>query len=726
MAKKSLLLVDADLKSRRLLEVTFRRAGFSVACADTAPEALAMARFAPPDLILSDTVLPGMDGFDLAEDMKRDQQLSDVPFMFLSSDVSLQSRIRGLELGIGYLMKPTFIKEVVMRVQLELHRKEREVLALQLGPDAFFSGLIADMGVVDLLQTVTIGKRAGELSLRSGSAFGMAYIRDGQVIAAEVGVRRGEAAVYRMLTWNAGIFNLRCGEVTREQEIFKTTPALLMDAVQKLDAWDRLQEQLPPMSSVYKVDARQLMAKLKEIPDEVSSVLKHFDGQRSVLSVLDEVNGDDIETLEVISKLHFEGLLVRLRHEDCEGASEPRRENGEYGVPSRVSDLDALHGYSISASRSSTQSPAVGDSIRATLGYHAGEVIRRVDTSDSAPHHGGRQDSDGPALFAPKVTLGHGVWADRRDGNGDLSEGGVEGGVPPERTGTLLQFPGLVHSSTPVVDGSVTDRGAVAFQLASEPKAARVESEIPPASNLVSGIPMPTGGPFTEPDGSGESGPADELEREFRMASERIARLGKSRLRWGLGAAFMLLVSMGLGFSLRSQGENHAPAKSSADKGRTEGRSQPDDSRSDVRSLRLSGSASVGGEPATVSTASEGMRAARGIELSGLGVGVTRSASASARPDQERALRQRVAAEPTDARAHSELAFYLLASGNAFEAAVVARKSAMLDPSGSKSWITLGAALQELRQGELAKVVYKYCVRFGTGKYVRECQLMNR
>ena len=57
MAKQNLLLVDADPRSLRVLEVSLRKAGYSVATCDSGEEALEMADLAPPDLILSDTVL---------------------------------------------------------------------------------------------------------------------------------------------------------------------------------------------------------------------------------------------------------------------------------------------------------------------------------------------------------------------------------------------------------------------------------------------------------------------------------------------------------------------------------------------------------------------------------------------------------------------------------------------------------------------------------------------
>jgi len=63
VAKQNLLLVDADVRSLRVLEVSLRKAGYSVATSSDARGALELMELSKPDLILSDTRLPHVDGF---------------------------------------------------------------------------------------------------------------------------------------------------------------------------------------------------------------------------------------------------------------------------------------------------------------------------------------------------------------------------------------------------------------------------------------------------------------------------------------------------------------------------------------------------------------------------------------------------------------------------------------------------------------------------------------
>src|SRR5690349_2279533 len=99
MAKRSLLLVDGDARSLRVLEVSLKKAGFVVTTAVNGRDALDKVKTAQPDLILSDTDMPEMDGFELCRNLKADPELAQIPFVFLTGQNAIENKIRGLELG---------------------------------------------------------------------------------------------------------------------------------------------------------------------------------------------------------------------------------------------------------------------------------------------------------------------------------------------------------------------------------------------------------------------------------------------------------------------------------------------------------------------------------------------------------------------------------------------------------------------------------------------------
>src|SRR5580700_834120 len=83
-----------------------------------------------------------------------------------------------------------------------------------------------------------------------------------------------------------------------------------MEGMRRVDEWGRLLEALPALTTVFEVDSEELLERLNEIPDELNSILRLFDGKRTLMQVVDESPFEDLSTLSTISKLYFEGLLV--------------------------------------------------------------------------------------------------------------------------------------------------------------------------------------------------------------------------------------------------------------------------------------------------------------------------------------------------------------------------------------------------------------------------------
>jgi len=111
--KQTILAVD-DLAENIDLLVGLLRDRYKVKAARNGEVALKIARLPePPDLILLDIVMPGMDGFDVCEALKASPETANIPVIFLSAEVGAEERKRGLELGaVGYLTKPVLPEEL--------------------------------------------------------------------------------------------------------------------------------------------------------------------------------------------------------------------------------------------------------------------------------------------------------------------------------------------------------------------------------------------------------------------------------------------------------------------------------------------------------------------------------------------------------------------------------------------------------------------------------------
>ncbi|MCG8422934.1 MAG: response regulator [Proteobacteria bacterium] len=324
MAKQSLLLVDGDARSLRVLEVSLKKAGFNVTTAVNGKDALDKVQTAEPDLIISDTNMPELDGYALCEELKTNSEWADIPFIFLTNQTSIEHKIRGLELGVeDYLTKPIYIKEILTRVRILLQKRQRAQIEAKRDSKTRFSGRLSDMGVIDLIQTIEVSRKSGLIHLLSSDGQRAdLYFRSGKVIDAEAGRLQGEDAVYRLLTWSDGDFEVVFRNVRRKDVISVSTQGLLMEGMRRLDEWERLLEQLPVLDARFEVDTQELAARLSELPDELNTILKLFDGQRSLMGILDASDSGDLECLEVITKLYFEGLIIEAE-QDQEAPDSP-------------------------------------------------------------------------------------------------------------------------------------------------------------------------------------------------------------------------------------------------------------------------------------------------------------------------------------------------------------------------------------------------------------------
>lgn len=98
--------------------------GFSVEIAANGPAALAMARERPPDLVILDVMLPGLDGLEVA---RRLRAVSDVPIIMLTARDAVPDRVAGLEAGADdYLVKPFAFEELLARIRVQLRRRSRD------------------------------------------------------------------------------------------------------------------------------------------------------------------------------------------------------------------------------------------------------------------------------------------------------------------------------------------------------------------------------------------------------------------------------------------------------------------------------------------------------------------------------------------------------------------------------------------------------------------------
>jgi len=119
---QKILLVDDEANIRDLNAMYLEKEGFSVEHATNGVEAISRFEAVQPQLVVLDVMMPGMDGFEVCRELRRD---SDVPILMLTARSEDVDKIVGLELGADdYMTKPFNPRELVARVKRILHRVE--------------------------------------------------------------------------------------------------------------------------------------------------------------------------------------------------------------------------------------------------------------------------------------------------------------------------------------------------------------------------------------------------------------------------------------------------------------------------------------------------------------------------------------------------------------------------------------------------------------------------
>jgi len=171
-----ILVVEDEAEIAGYLRRGLMFEGFSVEVAADGHQALAAARERPPDLVVLDLMLPGIDGLEVA---RRLRSVSDVPIIMLTARDAVPDRVAGLEAGADdYLIKPFAFEELLARIRVQLRRRQREetTTVLRYGP------LVMDTAAHD----VTIGSRRVELTAKEYDLLELFMRHPQQVMTREV------------------------------------------------------------------------------------------------------------------------------------------------------------------------------------------------------------------------------------------------------------------------------------------------------------------------------------------------------------------------------------------------------------------------------------------------------------------------------------------------------------------------------------------------------------
>ncbi|MFT3922744.1 MAG: response regulator [Myxococcales bacterium] len=221
LSGRRIVVVDDDASVVEFFAGILLEQGATVVTAHRGEEALRAARRERPDLVISDVLMPDLDGFVLCRKLKRDPVLADVPVILISWKDDLLTRLRDLSAGAsGYLKKEASWQQVLSAVTEAL--AARATLEAQLGGPSEVRGNLEGTGVVSLLRSVRRTRPDARVTLRDAWNLFECELREGRLAqltrtASDGSFVRGEAALPQLLGASAGRYTVTVARGTLKQ-----------------------------------------------------------------------------------------------------------------------------------------------------------------------------------------------------------------------------------------------------------------------------------------------------------------------------------------------------------------------------------------------------------------------------------------------------------------------------------------------------------------------------
>ncbi len=195
---------------------------------------------APPDLVIADYQMPGMNGRELVEQVKARPGTARVPIILMATKTDQNEKLKVVEDKVEeFLEKPFFLKDATARIKRIVDKIALEKMAKEAPAEGVLRGSLQQMNVIDLLQSLELSRKTCKLTLTNGNDTCELYSNEGQINHAAYGPLIGDEAVYKVLLWTDGSFQIDFTASSPQQTTTRSTQGLLMEGLRLLDEANR-------------------------------------------------------------------------------------------------------------------------------------------------------------------------------------------------------------------------------------------------------------------------------------------------------------------------------------------------------------------------------------------------------------------------------------------------------------------------------------------------------
>jgi CheY-like chemotaxis protein len=211
-----------------------------VTTATDAADALLKAVDDPPDLLVCDYRMPGMDGRQLIEKLRSRPRTAEAAVILVATKTDISEKLSTPDLPVDdFVEKPFFLREATQRIKRVIDKIALEKMAKTAPSDGVLRGSLLQMNVIDLVQSLEMGRKSCSLTLTNKDDKCELYFSEGQVTHATYGALIGDPAVFKVLRWTDGNFEVNFEGKTTRQTTNLNTQGLLMEGLRQLDEAQR-------------------------------------------------------------------------------------------------------------------------------------------------------------------------------------------------------------------------------------------------------------------------------------------------------------------------------------------------------------------------------------------------------------------------------------------------------------------------------------------------------
>ena len=193
-----------------------------------------------PDLIIADQTLPGVEGLQLLQKIKARPNTAGIPVILMASKADINEKLKPVQdIVEDFLEKPFFIKEAAAKIKKVVDKISLEKMAREAPDDSVLRGSLTQMNVLELLQSLDMGRKTCALILTNNGDECKLFFSDGQINHAQYDNLKGDEAVYKVLKWTGGNFEINFKASSNEQTTTQSTQGLLLEGLRLLDESNR-------------------------------------------------------------------------------------------------------------------------------------------------------------------------------------------------------------------------------------------------------------------------------------------------------------------------------------------------------------------------------------------------------------------------------------------------------------------------------------------------------